>query len=293
MYATKEVPRTPGGFHQGLASVLRHPRYEVFPLEGIEEEVAAHAPAYAKVAVTASPRRGLSATLDLTERLIGMGYAAVPHLSARLIADEVQLKDVLDRLEELHVREVFVIAGDPDQPAGPYAGAVDLLEAMAGLGHRFDEVGVAGYPERHPKIDDDVAVQSMWDKRRHATYVVSQLCFDPVAVLRWVARLRRRGIDLPVHLGVPGPTAIGTLLRMSRRVGVGDSSRFLASQGKGLLRLGRPGRYTPDRLVDKLVPRHPGTGEAPWVGGLHFYTFNDIAAAEQWRRAKLARLGVR
>lgn len=296
MYVTKEAPRAVGGFRQGLADLLRHPRYEVFPLAGIEDKVAASAPPEATITVTASPRRGMGETIDLVERLSARGYAVVPHLSARLISGEVELKEILDRLDGLRISEIFVIAGDPDQPLGPYTSAVDLLRSIDELGYRFAQVGVSGYPESHPKIADDVAVQAMWDKRAYATYVVSQMCFDPVLVRRWIARLRSRGITLPVYAGVPGPAAIGSLLKIGSRVGVGESRRFLSSQGMGLLRLGKPGRYTPDRLLDKLVshrPADPGSAVDDGPAGLHFYTFNDIRAAEDWRRAKLARLDMR
>ena len=60
-----------------LADLLRQARFEVLPLEGIEDEVRAHLPTEVKVTVTASPRRGLDATLDLTERLTAAGYSTV------------------------------------------------------------------------------------------------------------------------------------------------------------------------------------------------------------------------
>src|SRR3954452_11252018 len=61
-----------------LARYLRAARGEVIPLDGVEEQVLAHLPTDVKVTVTASPRRGLEATLELTERLTRAGYAAVP-----------------------------------------------------------------------------------------------------------------------------------------------------------------------------------------------------------------------
>src|SRR5258705_3221348 len=95
-----------------LADLLRSARFEVIPLDGIEEEVLAHLGRDVKVTVTASPRKGLDATLELTERLIGAGYAAVPHISARLVRDGEHLSELLDRLHAGGVRELFVLAGD-------------------------------------------------------------------------------------------------------------------------------------------------------------------------------------
>lgn len=50
-----------------------------------------------------------------------------------------------------------------------------MLERLAEIGSPFGRVGITGYPETHPKIDDDVTVQAMWDKRRHATSRVEGL----------------------------------------------------------------------------------------------------------------------
>lgn len=276
------------GASGALARALEHPRYEVFPLAGIEEEVAEHVPRHATITITASPRWGMAPTLELAQRLALLGFTVAPHVSARLVADDIHLKDILDQFAVLGIREAFVIGGDSDRPAGPFASALELLVAMKRLGHRLAEIGIAGYPESHPKIPDDVTIQAMWDKRHYATYIVSQVCFDARVVGRWVDRVRHRGVDLPIYVGIPGPTAIGRLLRTSRRIGVGESVRFLAGHRMGMLRLAQPGSYRPDRLVTKLAPyiRDPQNR----IQGLHMYTFNGVTDAERWRQATLTRL---
>ena len=80
-----------------------------------------------------------------------------------------------------------------------------LLADLTALGSPFRSVGITGYPESHPSIDDDITVQAMWDKRVHATNIVSNLCFDAKTIRTWLERIRRRGVDLPVHLGLAGP----------------------------------------------------------------------------------------
>ena len=87
--------------------------------------------------------------------------------------------EILTRLDEIGAHDVFVVAGDADEPAGEYAGAAPLLEAIAEQGHRFESIGITGYPESHPLIDDETTIQSMFDKARFATHIVSQICFDP------------------------------------------------------------------------------------------------------------------
>jgi methylenetetrahydrofolate reductase (NADPH) len=271
-----------------LTEALRRPRYEVIPLEGVVDRVAEHVPGDAKLAVTASPRRGIERTLDVAAALAELGYRVVPHVSARLVADETHLKDVVQRLSDVGIREAFVIAGDVEEPLGAFASALDLLEAMAGSGHRLDEIGIAGYPESHPVIEDDITIQAMWDKRRYATYIVSQLCFDPKVVAGWVRRVRRRGVEQPIHLGLPGPVELARLLRVSSSIGLGESARFIRRHWGWLPHLLRPGGYRPDRLVEGLA----GTlaDPADRVPGFHVYTFNEVERTERWRRALLDRL---
>jgi methylenetetrahydrofolate reductase (NADPH) len=257
-------------------------RYEVIPLEGAEERVLQSVGTDIKITVTASPRRGLDPTLDLAEKLAGQGYVAVPHVSARLVSDGSHLDQVVERLRSANIREVFVVGGDSAQPAGQFEGSFQLLQAMHERGHSFDDLGIAGYPESHPLIDDDVTIQSMWDKRRFATYIVSNICFDAKVIVRWVKRVRRRGVELPIYLGLPSITDAAKLLRVSQKIGVGDSARFLTKSRGGLLRLVVPGGYDPTRLLEKLAPK---LGDpALDVAGVHVYTFNELEQTEDWRR---------
>ncbi|HEY4025824.1 MAG TPA: methylenetetrahydrofolate reductase [Candidatus Dormibacteraeota bacterium] len=271
-----------------LAAWLRRPRCEVMPLAGAEEAVAAHLTPDVTVTVTAPATRGLERMLDLTERLVRRGYRVVPHLQARGVRDGAHLREVLDRLAALGTEDAFVVAGDQPEPAGRFPDALSLLEAMATQGHPFREIGIAGYPESHPFIHEDLTIQAMWDKRRFATYVVSNLCFDPRVIAAWVTRVRRRGVSLPIHVGMAGPINPTRLVRIANRIGLGESARLLRWHA-GWVRLVAPGGYRPDRLLTRLAPRV--ADPALNVAGLHVFTFNEIAKTERWRQEWLERLG--
>jgi methylenetetrahydrofolate reductase (NADPH) len=275
----------------GLASVvplLRNPRYEVFPADGVEDAVGEWVPPGITVTVTASPARGLDATLGLTELLAGQGYRVVPHVSARLVADDAHLADIVARLTACGVDDVFVPAGDADPPAGRFDSALSLLERLAEMGNPFARTGITGYPESHPRIGDDITIQAMWDKRRHASYIVSNLCFDPATLRRWIIRVRERGVTLPLFTGLAGPVERARLVRMAAKAGAAESARFLADHTEWFLRLGTPGGYSPERFLSRLG----ATLSSPTsnVEGLHLFTFNQVQQTEQWRRALLARL---
>jgi methylenetetrahydrofolate reductase (NADPH) len=273
---------------EALRALLARVRYEVLPARATEEKVLAHVPRDVVVTVTASPVKGLEPTLALTERLTAHGFRVVPHVPARLLRDDAHLKDVAERLRAAGVDDVFVPAGDADPPAGPYDGALPVLRTLDELGRPFPQTGITGYPESHPLIHDDITIQSMWDKRAHATYIVSNMCFDPRVLGDWIARIRRRDVTLPVYVGVAGPVQRAKLLAMATKIGVGESTRFLTKHASWFLRFATPGGYVPERLLDRsaLALTAPSAG----VAGLHLFTFNQIAETERWRQALLDRL---
>ncbi|MDX6316127.1 MAG: methylenetetrahydrofolate reductase [Streptomyces sp.] len=272
-----------------MKQLLSRVRYEVLPAPSTEDKVLAHVPRDVVITVTASPVKGLDPTLDLTVRLAAHGYRVVPHIPARLLRDGAHVAEVAERLRAVGVDDVFVPAGDADPPAGPYEGALPVLRRLSELGSPFTHVGITGYPESHPLIADDITIQAMWDKRAHATYIVSNLCFDPRVLGDWVTRVRRRDVTLPVHLGVAGPVERTKLLAMATRIGVGESTRFLAKHPSWFVRLAAPGGYSPDRLLTRTAPALAAPSAA--VTGLHVFTFNQIAETERWRRDMLARAG--
>jgi methylenetetrahydrofolate reductase (NADPH) len=272
---------------QTMLRLLANARYEILPTATSEEKVLQHLPVDRVVTITASPGKGLDATLDLAERLTGHGYAVVPHLAARMISGRAELAEICERLTGKGITRVFVPAGDAD-PAGDYRDAFSLLEDLSALGNPFEHVGITGYPETHPTISDDLTVQSMWDKRRHATHIVSNLTFDPKAIKLWVGRLRGRGVTMPLLLGIPGPVERAKLLNMATKIGVGESTRFLTKHRGTFLRLAAPGGFTGERFLEQCAPAL--APEEARVEGLHVFTFNQIAETEAWRNGLVEQL---
>jgi methylenetetrahydrofolate reductase (NADPH) len=270
-----------------MARLLEHARYEVLPTASTEDKLLEHVPRDRTITVTASPGKGLEATLDMAERLTGHGYLAVPHLAARMVTGRTELAEIAARLNGKGIHSIFVPGGDAE-PAGDYPDALALLEDLAALGHPFAHVGITGYPESHPTINDDLTVQSMWDKRRYATHIVSNLTFDPGAIKSWVRRLRTRGVTMPLLLGIPGPVERTKLLAMATKIGVGESTRFLVKHKGTFARLAAPGGYTGERFLEKCAG--PLGEPGALVEGLHVFTFNQIAETEAWRNGLLEQL---
>jgi len=269
---------TPTG---ALLDALARPRYEILPLPGIVDDVLAHVPPPVKITVTASPTRGLEATLRIVETLASRGYAAVPHLAARLIRDGEQLEDTLARLEAAGIREVFVVAGDARRQAGEFADAAGLLTAIGDFRARYHEIGISGYPESHQFISDEMTIEAMFEKEPMATHIVSQICFDPNVIAAWVRRVRERGTLLPIWIGVAGAVSNRRLMHMAVRIGLGESARFLRAHRGWLRAFSRRGHYTPTKLLDELAPSF--ADPAARIGGIHVYTFNELQRTERWR----------
>jgi len=273
-----------------LDALLKSPRFEVLPTKSTEDAVAEWVPAGMTVTVTASPVKGLEPTIELTERLAARGYRVVPHLAARSVTDDAHLDRIVARLKACGVDDVFVPGGDAPHPAGRFDSALPLLERLDELGRPFSRIGITGYPESHPKIHDDITIQAMWDKRRYASYIVSNVCFDAAQLGRWIGRIRARGVNLPLYVGLAGPAERTRLLKMAAVAGASESARFITRHPGWILRFWAPGGYSPDRLLDRAaaVLTAPGSG----VAGLHLFTFNQVQQAELWRRAALERTGI-
>ena len=267
-----------------LTRLLEGARYEVMPTATIADTVRTHVPLTVPVTVTAAPGKGLGATLDLATSLADSGYRVVPHLAARMVSGRTELSEIVARLKEHDVSSLFVPAGDADPPAGSYLGAVDLLRDLDELGHHFTHIGITGYPESHPTIDDDVTVQAMWDKRQYATHIVSNMTFDAEHLATWAERVRRRGVTLPLLVGVPGPVERTKLLGMATKIGVGESLRFLRKQKSIFARIASPG-FSTDRFVSRVAAL--ATNESLGVERLHIFTFTQGEAIEPWRRRLL------
>jgi methylenetetrahydrofolate reductase (NADPH) len=245
-------------------------------------------PAGSDVAITCSPDKGIPATLELTRKLLDRGFTLIPHIAARMVCDEAHLRDILDQLDDLGVHRIFVVGGDAERPAGKFDSSLQLLELMSNLDHGIDVVGIGGYPEGHPLIDDLSLLRFLKEKQPFAAYMVTQMCFDPEVIVEWLRGVRDEGVELPVHIGVPGVAERAKLLRIALKIGVGQSARFLKSNLGLVGRMIKPGGYSPDELLLSLSPYFD---TPPYtIEGVHFYTFNQIESTERWRAEMLARL---
>jgi methylenetetrahydrofolate reductase (NADPH) len=269
-----------------LRALLEAPKFELIPLRNAGEAAEA-LPVGATVTVTASPSHGIESTIELAEQMVHAGHDAVPHLSAHMIRDRAHLGELLDRCRAAGFREAFVVGGDAKDP-GEFHDGLSLLRAMRELGHPFATIGTPSYPEGHPDIGDDRLLEVLLDKQPSVGYMTTQMCFNPDAIVRWIAEMRRRGVTLPVHLGVPGVADLTKLMAISTRIGIADSARYLKKNRRMLGHLLTPGKFGPDALLEGLGPAFADPSAR--IEGLHVFTFNQVGATVEWQQRMLAEI---
>lgn len=268
--------------------LLTNARFELMPFDSFDNEIT-YLPDNATIAITTSPQLGIDRTVERAEQAAEQGYNAVPHIAARYVSDREHLENIARRLTDVGITDIFVPGGDREEPAGEFESAYDLLSTLDGMEYSFDEVGITGYPEGHAFLDEKTLADSMAKKEPYATYIVTQLCYDPETVVEWIEDIRDRGTDLPVEIGIPGVMKYQKLINISKKVSVGDSIQFLKKTTGvfGFIRqlIGSRGRYKPDELIDGLASY---TNEETYgIRGVHIYTFNQTDDTETWRRNRL------
>lgn len=272
---------------QALANSVHEAYMEIFPTDSIEEKLDVLEPD-SYVAVTCSPSKGVEVTLDMSERIAARGFKVVPHVAAKMVKNKTHLREIMARLDNMPIMSLFVPGGDSTRPAGDYATALDLLRDIAEFDHRFEDIGVAGHPEGHPSVSDEVLLQELINKQAFSNYLVTQMCFDADVLGSWIRKIRGAGVTLPVWLGLPGVSNRAILMTTSLRIGVGDSLRYLKNRGKIAARLLKTRDYRPDDLLFGLAP-YLSDPELD-IRGHHIYCFNQVEKAEQWRNEFLAEL---
>jgi methylenetetrahydrofolate reductase (NADPH) len=254
-------------------------------------EIAAQLPTDTCVYIPSLPGLPLGRTLEAVAALRAAGLDPVPHVSARRIADREEFRIFLRRAVVEHgVHRVLLLGGDEPQPRGPYRDSVQLLEEgiLADCGVR--EIGVAGYPEGHPRIATLQLGEAMDRKVRLAQkqglglYVVTQFCFAPARVVEYCAELRRKYPAVSVYAGIAGPTDPIALARYAQRCGVSASLRALRNLGSGIARLVT---HTDPREHVLALARYSGAHDSSNVVGVHFYSFGGALRTATWMRSLL------
>ena len=222
-------------------------------------------------------------------RIRGEGLVPVPHFPARSIVDRGQLDEYLRRVTaEAGVDEVLVIGGGIDLPRGAFSGTWALLATGLFEAHGIRTIGLAGHPEGQREIGAPGAATMLEQKLAYARQtsadmrLVTQFMFEAGPLFAWEGMIRSQGSHLPIHVGVPGPATLKSLLGYARLCGVGNSMRVLTHQAGNLLKLAS--LSYPDALIAALA-RHRASDPGCRIERVHFYPFGGLARTARWLEA--------
>jgi methylenetetrahydrofolate reductase (NADPH) len=217
------------------------------------------------------------------------GLVPVPHVGARHIQSAAQLKQFATRLAgEAGVDRVLVIGGDRAKPAGPYESSLAVMQTEFFQKSGIVRMAVAGFPEGNPNISDIVLDEALNSKLTFARSaglelsIVTQFCFEAEPIVKWLRRIRARGIDAPVRVGLAGPAGLITLARYAVRCGIGNSLHALTEKPSFAKLLVEKG---PEPIIRGIVSAAEEGNATPMpfdIAGLHFFIFGGFNKTVEW-----------
>jgi len=248
-------------------------------------------PAGTPVYVNHLPKHKVEHTLKALIALREANLEPVPHVAVRRLGSRDEARNFLEKAARMAgVTKILLIGGDVPSPLGPYAQAAELLaeEFLGQCG--LSQVGLAGYPEGHPRIASAALNAALERKlelaaqRGLAAHIVTQFSFAPNRIVEFCADLARRAPAVPVYVGLAGPTSPVSLLRFAQRCGVSASLRALQAEGMRAVRL-----FTHVDPTDQLVmlARHARSGSASNVVGVHLFSFGGVARTAAWMNERI------
>jgi methylenetetrahydrofolate reductase (NADPH) len=251
-------------------------------------DVGALLPANTCVYIPSLPGLPLARTLEAVAALRAAGLDPVPHVSARRVLDRQEFAGFLKEAVARHaVHRVLLLGGDEPRPKGPFADSLQVLESGLLADSGIREIGVAGYPEGHPRISSGLLEEAFHKKLRLTReqglglYVVTQFSFAPNRVVEYCAGLARTAPEVSIYAGIAGPTDPVALARYAQRCGVSVSLRALRTLGSGIARLvtNSDPREQLTALARYSLSRQPSN-----LVGAHLYSFGGAVRTASWMR---------
>jgi len=227
-----------------------------------------------EVYITMIPGAGCWETIETAQQIQAVGKQAVPHIAARSFTGTEDLQECLSGLQSAGIKRALLIGGGHSEPAGKISCVMDMLKTGLFAKYGINEFDFAGHPEGNP--DDPNSAVHLLEKLRWAeeqgvsARIVTQWSLDTERTNTWISGLREKGVNNPIHLGIPGPSTLKTLMRFAKVCGVKASSTVLRKQGLNLSKLMFVNK--PDKIIAELHG----------YDQLHLFPFGGIEKSSAW-----------
>jgi len=191
-------------------------------------------------------------------------------------ASRAEVDSVIDAYQDAGIRHIVALRGDMPDLAHAYApheaGYQSTPELVAAIRRRGDfDVSVGTYPEKHPdsaSLDADIELL----KRKvdaGASRAITQFVFDTEKHVRFLERVRKAGIEVPLIPGIMPTTNFKGVKRMSERCGA-SVPQWLADYYVGLDEDIETRKLIAAQVAAEQVNRLRAYG----FEHFHFYTLN-------------------
>lgn len=265
-------------------SVLQPISIEVLPKLNFDSTwLSRLLPVGTRIFIPHLPKTTVEEILGTVRSLKLAGFEPVPHIAARRIASPLELKWLLTALHGQEVQELLLVAGSNDTPVGEYKQCMDVLDAEIFAQFRFKRLLFAGHPGGHPNIDAQQIEAALLRKIQKVaqmgckTAVVTQFCFNTEATSQWLHRLRNTGIDVPIYLGIAGPTSFKILRHYAAICGVSVSACQFIKRPLPMWSLFF--NADPGHFIDALMKQ---SGIRAQIAGFHLFPFGGVIKTIQW-----------
>ena len=232
-------------------------------------------PSFVKeIYITMIPGMNWKETLDVAQKVQSSGRDAIPHIAARSLKGIKELEDCLSGFLDFEIKKVLLIGGGQNKPEGEFNCVMDMLKTGLFSKYKINAIDYAGHPEGNPddpNSENNLIEKLNWsDENGIKSRIITQWCFDTEKANKWILELREKGINTPIHIGIPGPSTLKTLMRFAKVCGVKASTTVLKKQGLNISKLMFVSK--PDKIISQLKGYKQ----------LHLYPFGGIEKSSEW-----------